>query len=374
MPKGINEEPNKATFSSPLMFTRLQTLPPHVQKLLNSNPAHQMDLLNGVFSECRRHWSLFAQQQQHHLTTFTQQMSLLKSTQSGANLYQEYISKPLYQHFSTHAPHYIQALKAEPRDDDGWRMWALKRAYNLGVDITTQYAPYALEPLKNFAYDVLTRMPGKTFEALNPGRLFYLSMHHQDVQRYFSQRFDQLTTPIRYYQDPKKAFQQTMIGTSGAFQNLTGHLWQLEGGALGKTKQLGHVIIDMTEEKGAEKLGVWMALFSLYNFVPKVRQNTNTTFDRLFPRGTVTGFYARMLPVKLLFTKPIARVVGNPLLSLTVITYLISMSIAGSLQASHELSQKHPEIHQRLTTYHRDLTNASFHLSVRESIKRIQGK
>lgn len=372
MPKGINDAQNDLSSSSPQAMT-LSGLPlDKVRKLITFNNTQCVNLFNGVFSECQSHWLRFSQTNQHHLTLFTQKMRLSSSYQSGALWYREHISSPIYQHFLTHGPHYIQALKAEHHDSDGWRLWALKKSYNLGVDIATKYAPYALEPLKNFGSEVLTRMPKRTFDALDPGRLIYLALHHQDVQRYFSQRFDQLTTPIRYYQDPKKAFQQTVIGTSGAFQNLTGHLWQLEGSAKGKTVQLGHVMIDMTEQGVAEKLGVWMALFSMYNFIPSVRQRTNATFDQLFPRGTLRGFYGRMLPVKLLFAKPIARVKGNPLLSLVVISYLTAMSIGGSLQASEELAQKHPEMHQRLITYNRDKTNSSLHLSIRESIERVQ--
>ncbi len=280
------------------------------------------------------------------------------------------VSRPVQDHIQQNAPGLLSHIRATHHPDDGWSMWAKKGVWNASVDLVAGYAHLAISPLTSFMRDVATKMPKETYDRLNPATLLVLSMHSDLVRRYFAQRVDQLTTPIQYIQDFRGTLQKQLIGTRGAFANARDHLGQLEGGPVNRTKQLGSIIIDLAGDSIAAKIGVALAIFSVYR-IPVFHARTQQKFDAMFPRKTVHGIIARQLPVRFIISRPIARVAGNPVLSSAIITYLLAMSVARTISDSLELQEKHPDIHRRLVSYDRDVVNAPFHLAIRESTKRI---
>ena len=220
-------------------------------------------------------------------------------------------------------------------------------------------------------HDIRLKIPRETFDSLNPANLLILSANYPLVQKYFAQRVDQLTTPFQYYQDFRGTFQKSIVGTKGAFANLRDHVAQLEGGPMAKTTQFSRVIIDMAEQSIAAKVGVALALFSLYQ-IPSVKTRTNTSFNQLFPRNTMTGMFGRSIPIRFIFSKPLAKIHGSPVLSFAVLSYMMAMSIARTIKDSIELQREYPEIHERLETYDRAVVNAPGHLKFRQTLKSLK--
>lgn len=328
------------------------------------------NILENTWQEADKHYraflSRFATQsppdaQQSATTQLNPQTSLLTP----------YVSQPVQSYLQQNAPGYLNYIRAEHRDDDGWVRWAQKGAWNASIDLVARYAHLAVEPVTTFLCDTASKIPSETFDRLNPANLLVLSSNMPLVQRYFAQRVDQLTTPFQYWSDFRGTFQKQIISTRGALTNAGSHLSALDGGFADRTKQLGEVAIDMTEQSIAGKIGVCMALFALFRAPPMARK-TQASFNAMFPQGTLRGLIARPLPVRMMFSKPLARVAGNPLLSFSVVTYMMTMSIANSIRDSIQLQESHPDIHDRLTTYNRDVVNAPFHLNYRQTLAKFR--
>ena len=338
------------------------------------DPENAEKVLESTHDECVKHASLFESARQ----SAQRPLAAIREGAHQLSVFQQeqltrYVSTPVHEHFKTHGPGYLQSIKADHDPDDGWVRWAQKGVYNTSVDLVAKYAHLAINPIQTFLHDTAKKVPKETFRALNPLQLTLLSTHHPMVQEYFAQRVDQLMTPVAYWRDFHGAFQKSVIQAKGGFQNMRSHLGALEGGPKARAIQFKDVVIDMTEQTIAGKLGVAMAIFGLYR-LPTFHQRTQTAYNSLFPRGTWRGMWGRPLPVRLMFSKPLARVVGNPVLSLTVVTYLTAMSMANAISDSLELKQKHPDVHGRLATSKRDIVRAPFHLKVRDTISDIQKK
>lgn len=326
------------------------------------------DLLETTFYEAQKHWTAFKSYCKERNT-----LSLLASDNSQLCQKQltEGVSQPVQSYFQQHAPHYLSYLRATHQPDDGWYRWAQKGVWNASLDVVSRYAHLALSPLATFLHDTAKKVPEETFIRLSPANLLVLSTHSPLVRQYFAQRVDQLTTPIQYLQDFRGTLEKQLFATRGALTNATEHARKLEGGFTDRTKQLGHIVIDMAEQTIAGKIGVALAVFAVYRVPSSVRARTQASFDALFPRGSLRGMVGRQLPVRFLFSKPIARVAGNPVLSFAVVSYLISMSIARTISDSLELKRKHPDIHKRLASYDRDVVNAPLHLKYRDTYEKL---
>ena len=335
-----------------------------------------LEVMQNTQNECYRQMARFEERRNIYKSILYknyENMNSLGLTTYLSNLLTNHVSNPVYQHFKYKAPEYLKHIKAEHRSDDGWITWAQKGTYNAGVDVVAKYAHLAFSPIQLFLRDIAKKMPKETFDSLNPANLLVLSMHYPLVQKYFAQRVDQLTTPIQYYNDFQGSFQKSIIKTKGAFANLRGHIGELEGGPMARTVQLSKVIVDMTEQSIAGKIGVALALFTLYQ-VPTFRQRTNASFNTLFPKGTMWGFFARSIPVRFIFSKPLAKIHGNPMLSFTVVTYMVAMSMAKTIQDSLTLKEKHSDIYERLQSYDREVVNAPLHLKYRDTLEDLRKK
>lgn len=328
-------------------------------------------VINSTYSECQRQLSIF------DITSQVIKANFIKGTENiralGLNFMTQNISNPVFEHLKYNQPKILEHIKAQHRQDDGWVMWAHKGVYNTGVDLVAKYGYLAINPVQTFLGDVARKMPKETFDALDPRHLFVLFAHHHLGQRWLAQRFDQISTPYQFYKDFQGTFQKSIIQTKGAFTNLRENIGSLDGGPIAKSMHLSRVIIDMTEQTIAAKLGVALALFSIYQ-IPTFRRRTNESFNTLFPKGTVRGFWGRMVPVRFIFSKPLARLHGNPVLSLTIASYLIAVKMAKTIEDSLALKKEFPEIHGRLTELNRDVVNAPLHLNFRKTAEEVRKK
>ena len=118
-------------------------------------------------------------------------------------------------------------------------------------------------------------------------------------------------------------------------------------------------------------IGVALCIFSLFQ-VPVFKKKTTASFNYLFPQNTVRGLFGRTFPIRFIFSKPLAKVHGNPFLSFTVVSFMIAMSVAKSIRDSLELEERYPEISSRLKGYNRDRVNASLHLKFRDTLDDIK--
>lgn len=319
------------------------------------------DIVNTTFLECRENFRQFYMHAPQ--LTWRPSTEITRPLMYPSQWFTQNISHPVYDHFKQNAPSYLEQIKAQHHPDDGWVTWAKKGGYNCSVDVIARYAHLAINPLQHAFHDIRKKVPRETFDALDPSHLLILSMNYPLVQRYFTQRVDQITTPYQYYCDCRTAFQKTVMGTKGALANFGDHFGQLESGS-----QFGRVVVDMAEQTIAAKIGVALAVFGIYQ-LPSVKARTNASFNQLFQKNTVFGLSARSIPVRFIFSKPIARVHGNPVLSFAVISYLMTMSVARTIKDSLELEEQHPDIHKRLSTYNRDVVNAPIHLKYRQTLK-----
>jgi hypothetical protein len=276
------------------------------------------------------------------------------------------VSQPVLMHFKQNAPGYLDLVKAQHHPDDGWISWAKKGVYNSSIDMIAAYGHLAISPINNVLKDICQKMPKETFDALNPSNLLLLSIHYPRVQRYFMQRVEQISTPYRYYCDFQGSFQQSIVNTKSAFKNVRGH-----SGELDSYKQFGSVIVDMAEQSIAAKIGVALALFTLFR-TPQLHKRTQASFNYLFPKYTPIGLVGRAIPIRFIFSKPLARIHGNPVMSGVVISYLLAMSVARTLKDSLQLQQDYPEIYTNLQSYNREVVNAPLHLKYRETLKDIK--
>lgn len=315
------------------------------------------DIFNNTYLEGKRHWQQF----RHELP----QMDLAWLRVAPDKAIDATICRPLHDYVTQNAPELITSFKAPINPDDGWRMWAVKHGFNYGIGIVSQYAHMAVDPLYTVFNDILKKTPSATFNALNPAQLLILGSNYPQVQRYFAQRFDQVSKPYQYYLDFRGEVRNALMGTPTSFAITKHHYAHSQG-----VKHLGYTVIDLAEESIAEKIGVAMAIFGVYHFPKSVRTATNASFDKLFPKNTAFGFTARSLPFRFIFSKPVARIHGNPILSVGVLTFLAAMSVAKSIQDSLTLETKRPDLFKLLQSQGktgRELAKASWHCSFMDS-------
>ncbi len=347
MPKTNQTEPDNR-------FKQFQTYNPY-------------EVFQTTVEQCHKQWALFSMKNQKQLVWF-KNLDITTVSSLPNQWMTQYISNPIFQHFKTNAPSYLEMIKAQHREGDGWTLWAKKGIYNKSIDLVSGYAPYAISPIQTFLGDIKKKIGKETFDSLNPATLIYLWSHYPLAQQYFAQRYDQITTPIQYYRDFRGTFNKQMFSAKGGYLNLLEHFGRLEGGPMAKTKQFGRVILDMTEQTIAAKLGVAICIFTLFQ-VPTFKRKTNASFEYLFPKNTLRGFGGRLFPVKLMFSKPLAKVHGNPFLSFTVVTFMMAMSVAKSIKDSLEFEERFPDQHKRLKSYNREVVNSSLHLKYIDTVE-----
>lgn len=263
-------------------------------------------------------------------------------------------------------------FKYNHRKDDSLYWYLNMLAYNKVVDLVEANFNLLERGISNLFYQI----PSQTRNALDPYNFMICAMNTGDVKKYFMQRFDQITTPLQYYQDFRGTWNRRSNTLNYSFQNTYENFSKIEGSIMNPTRKITHsceIIYDLSNNFVAEKLGIFLSVFGLFNLSP-FRRRTNTAMNHLFPKSTYYGSFAQSFPVKFLITKRMAKLYGNPVLSLVVGTYLIGMHVGQHLKDSYELKQKNPNLHSRLQQVNRDLTNSSFHISFNESAQKTAQK
>ena len=321
-------------------------------------------IIDTTYQAGQCHWEQL-QSQLHNYPLLTSFAELTSFADSPERFLSQQVCAPVYDYLSQRAPELISGLKVEIGEKDKWYspFTIQKKVWNFGVDILAQHGHLAVEPICTAISDISKKMPSATYDALTPGNFFVLASNQHLIQEYFKQRVDQLSTPYKYYTDFRSAASNGFRGLMGASTNYLTHGKQIQG-----TQHLGKVAVDLSEDFIAEKIGIGLAVYGIFR-MPSAKARTDVAFNQLFPSGTARGFAARRFPVSFFITKPLARFRGNPMLTVGVISYLMGMSIAKSIQDNLELEKKNPTIHSRLKNQNRHVVNSGFHLALGDSLE-----
>lgn len=263
-------------------------------------------------------------------------------------------------------------------DTDGYSTYFKKLAFNKAVDYTFPLISKAICELEKFRKNVFTNVKSSTMDYLTPENLAYLWMHQPEFRKYLSQRKEQFSRLYYFYTDfrgeGKKSLKKAMDMDS--FNKVYKHTSRLDGSILSPIDKLSHgtnIIYDLSVNFMAEKLGVALAMTGIWN-LPPIRKKTNFTMNRLFPKDKFYGRRMQSLPVRFAITKKISRLYGNPLVFSMMVSYLISMSIAKSIQDGEKLEEIDPEIYAILKKQNREYVNSSLHFQLIESAKSTSTK
>lgn len=260
-------------------------------------------------------------------------------------------------------------VKFTPNPQDGYIRRYQKMAFNYGVDVVADNMEKISHAAQGFSSGVGEKMGPGTFDRLNPAHLATLVAHPDLVKRYMSQRKTQLMQPIDFYREPKSFTKKKFAQAKNSFWNVHERVSELDGGFTGKVSHGGRAFVDFTQEKIAPMLGVGIGTFMIYN-MSQQRKKTNQAMDSMFPKSTLYGKMARFTPTKFMLTKPLARIRGNPALSLGLLAYGMATSVGKSIGDSMELQKTLPATHQRLKDSGVEMYRSSTQLDVHHSIKR----
>ncbi len=266
----------------------------------------------------------------------------------------------------------FNTIRLTHHDNDSIFTYMKKAGYNKVVNVVE--ANFSL--LEKGARNLLTEIPASTLRALDPQNLLICAMNTEDVKNYFRQRFDQITTPIQYIQDFSGTWNKRSNHLTYSFQNAYDNFSQIDGSLTNPGRKITHsgeIIYDLTNRFVAEKLGIFLSVFALF-CLPPFRARTNIAMNHLFPKTRIYGRVAQQFPVRLLITKKIAKLYGNPILSIMVGTYLIGMHVGQHLKDSYELKQRNPRLFEKLQLMNREFSNSSMHLDFLDSVQRTSMK
>ncbi|WP_432460407.1 MULTISPECIES: hypothetical protein [unclassified Agarivorans] len=259
-----------------------------------------------------------------------------------------------------------EMLKFKSSQDDWLPQRIQKAVYNKGVDVLADNSERLLRYGKGYASGVGDKMPSKTMERYHPGNIARLFTQPDQSMRYLQQRKAQLLQPWELYQSPTQFGKQKMGEAKRTFWNMHERYQELDSG--NKLAHGGRAAVDYTQEKIAPVLGSSLLAFSLYHRYQQ-RQNTNQAMDRMFPRQTRVGKTARFLPTRMMFTKPLSRVVGNPRLSLALLTYGALTGVGQSIKDSMDLQHSAPNTFSRLKQDNREMYKSSFQRDLQSSVQ-----
>lgn len=263
-------------------------------------------------------------------------------------------------------------IKFQPDPNEFFVTRYQKKAFNFGVDLVADNMVRIANAAKGFSSGVAEKMPEGTLDRLNPMHLGTLASNPELVKRYMSQRKSQILQPIDLFNDPSSFARKKLDQAKNGFWNMSDHVSSLEGGFSGKVFHGGRAFVDFTQDKIAPAIGVGLGMYGLYNLPQKHRQRTNQAMDSMFPKKTMYGKAARFPPTKFMLTKPLARIRGNPWLSLGVLGYTVATSIGKSISDSQKLVKSDPKTFQRLQANGNEMYRSSLHLDMRNAINRTR--
>lgn len=257
-----------------------------------------------------------------------------------------------------------EMLKREHAPSD-WMVTRLqKTAHNWVVDKVFDNSQRIIDVTGGYASGVAGKIGSTTADRFNPMHVATLARNPEMAKLYGQQRWDQITQLVSAYYDPK-GFAKTK---SGQLYNSMLNLRD-RAGSVDSLSHGGRAAVDFTQEKIAPLIGAGLVSFGLFN-LPRPRANTNQAMDRMFPRGSVHGTFARFPATKFFLTKPIARVVGNPWMAGALLTYGLATSLGKRIEDREELTRRAPDTARRLKENNRDMTGSSGQLDIINSIKK----
>ncbi len=253
--------------------------------------------------------------------------------------------------------------------EDGYIWKAQKFGFNRSVDAAAMLASPLLHASTGFAKGVGGKMWDSTKDRLDPTHLWTLMNHPGYIGHYFSQRKDQLMMPYRMYQDPRGTGREMYDHIGNSLSIWKSHYDELDSGFMGSVTHGGRALVDYAQDTIAPTLGVTGLSMMLYNSGMR-KQRTTATMDHFFPKSTYYGQFARFLPTKMMLTKPFSRVVGNPMFSAMMISYLLATKLGKNYEEMEAMREHDPRNYQRLVDNNSESFGASFHSGVRDSINR----
>ncbi len=273
------------------------------------------------------------------------------------------------QQASSHAINVGRDRMKLDHSQDYWPQVKLpKMAFNLAVDVVADNSQRIAKGATGFADGVAGKMLEGTLDRVNPMHLATAAMHPHLAKRYVAQQLQWMQTPFDFSRDPLGFASTKWDQAKNSLRNAHDHYASLEGGFGDKLAHGGRALVDLTQEKLAPMIGMGMGTMALFA-MPKQRKNTQMAMDRMFPKDRFYGRTARKTVPRFLFSKPIARVVGNPKLSAGLATFSFLTNMGMNISASQELSQSNRTQHGRLVENNRELVGSAGHLDLAKSIK-----
>lgn len=259
-------------------------------------------------------------------------------------------------------------IKFQENPNDWFPQRYQKKAFNFGVDVLADNMETINRAGKHFASGVGDKMMSSTIDRWHPKHLKTLYDNPELRSRYVQQRKQQILQPLELYKDPKGFAKRKMSQYKNTFGNMKDHYSNMDGGFFDKTKHGANTFVDMTQSTIAPVIGSAIGMFALYN-TPSLRKNTNKAMDSMFPKQKMYGKAARFFPTKLMFTKPLSKMVGNPRVTAALMLYGAATSVGKSISDSIHLQRESPKMHKRLKDSNTETYRSSVHRNLSESIK-----
>lgn len=366
MSNGFNKGGNN-NFSSPFDTIKQRLSSGNVSSYFSS-PSSSSDLYSPVVSYMKQQYTsrkgsgfdtskLFGNIQQY-TQPYTQQLSS-RIDQSIHNSGSSMIEKARHK------------VKLRDSPNDWFFVRARNKVINYGVDVVADNAERINRAGKDFSSGVGNKVVSSTIDRYTPKNLIPLFTQPEQRSRYVQQRKQQFLQPLEAYQDPKGFMRRKRTQYKNSFHNFKDHLSSMDGGVLNKTKHGARTTVDLLQESIAPSIGAAITTMAIFN-TPTLRKNTNNAMDRMFPKQKLTSKFMRSFPTKLMFTKPLSRVVGNPRFAMALAAYGVATHIGKSINDSLQLQKENPTMHKRLVDSGTDTYRSSTHRNLSQSIKNTQ--
>lgn len=295
----------------------------------------------------------------------------LQMSQSHLSSMQQHVSQQIdhgMQHMGVSAVNLSRdMIKMEHKPDDWMITRAKKSVYNYGVDKVADNFEYISKQAKDFSSELGGKIVPSTLDRFNPMHATNVFIHPELARRYMAQRWQQVTQPIEFYNDPRGFANKKMGQLKNSFWNMHERYGELDGG--NKLMHGGKAFVDYAQDKAAPIIGGVVTAFGIYNMSP-FRKQTKQAMDSMFPKSTMYGQAARMLPTRLMLTNKLAKIKGNPRLTLALLGYSAVTGIGKSIADSLELQKTLPNTYNRLRANSTEMYKSSSQLDMHNSIQR----
>lgn len=263
-----------------------------------------------------------------------------------------------------------ERVKWKPTPNDGLILSGKKWAYNKSVDVLADNANWIMRTTGGFLEGVGEKTLPATKDKFHPSHLLPLVTHPELRKRYMEQRWQQLKQPYDFVMTPGPFMKKKWGEWQNGFWNMKDHYSALDGwGGMTKAKHGGRTVVDLVQENAGAIVGTLALTMAAYSGRKKMRQQTTSMMDYMFPKNKIYGQAARVFPVKLLFSKPLAKMRAHPLLTAGIITYTLATTMGKQIKDSMALEKEQPETFKRLKQNGSEMYRSSFHRNARASIQ-----